>query len=52
MESEALVRENAAHTVVLTGRGVTVTVPAGILPEGFDVNRLLPDRSAFTGAPG
>ena len=52
VESEALVRENAAHTVVLTGRGVTVTVPAGTLPEGFDVNRLLPDRRAFTGAPG
>ncbi|WP_419020164.1 S-layer homology domain-containing protein, partial [Intestinimonas butyriciproducens] len=30
----------------------TVTVPAGTLPEGFDVNRLLPDRRAFTGAPG
>lgn len=52
VESETLVRENAAHTVVLTGRGVTVKVPAGTLPEGFDVNRLLPDRSAFTGAPG
>lgn len=49
-ESKTLVTNNKTGAVVLAGEGLTVTIPQGTLPEGFDVNRLVPDLSAATGA--
>lgn len=51
-ESTALVEKNSKNAVLVTGEGLKITVPAGTLPAGFDVNRLVPDLSRATGANG
>ena len=51
-ESKTLVKNNKTGSVVLSGKGLKVTIPQGTLPEGFDINRLMPDLSGTTGADG
>ncbi len=41
-----LVRENASKPIVITGDGLSITIPAGTLSSGADINAMIVDTDA------